>query len=103
MQVLEAGSHKYLLLELDPEFVANIARQTGFEFKIEDGRKFCRSICWRLNGRLLCCCLTQRTRGTLVGFHDANFMWMGARDPYCRRRSASQTRETEAGVHCPMR
>ena len=39
MQVLEAGAQKYLLLELDPEYVANIARQTGFEFKIEDGRR----------------------------------------------------------------
>jgi hypothetical protein len=36
MQVLEAGSNKYLLLELDPEFVGNIARQAGFEFKIDD-------------------------------------------------------------------
>jgi hypothetical protein len=39
MQVLDAGAHKYLLLELDPEFVANIARQAGFEFKIEDGKR----------------------------------------------------------------
>ena len=36
MQVLQAGDHKLLLLELDPEFVANIAKQAGFEFKIED-------------------------------------------------------------------
>jgi hypothetical protein len=36
MQVLEAGQDKYLLLELDPEFVGNIARQAGFEFKIDD-------------------------------------------------------------------
>src|SRR3954469_5959380 len=36
MQVLEAGSHKYLLLELDPEFIGNIARQAGFQFKIDD-------------------------------------------------------------------
>lgn len=36
MQVLEAGSHKYLLLELDPEFIGNIARQAGFEFKIDE-------------------------------------------------------------------
>jgi hypothetical protein len=36
MQVLEAGPDKYLLLELDPEFVGNIARQAGFEFKIDD-------------------------------------------------------------------
>jgi hypothetical protein len=36
MQVLQAGRHKLLLLELDAEFIENIARQTGFEFKIED-------------------------------------------------------------------
>ncbi|HMF76123.1 MAG TPA: hypothetical protein VK604_10720 [Bryobacteraceae bacterium] len=39
MQVLEAGQNKYLLLELDPEFVGNIARQAGFEFKIDDRRR----------------------------------------------------------------
>ncbi len=37
MQVLEAGSDKYLLLEIEPESVANIARQVGFEIKIDDG------------------------------------------------------------------
>ena len=36
MQVLQAGSHKLLLLELDTEFVSNIAKQAGFEFKLED-------------------------------------------------------------------
>ena len=36
MQVLQAGPHKLLLLELDSEFVSNIARQAGFEFKLED-------------------------------------------------------------------
>lgn len=40
MQVLEAGQNKYLLLELEPDSVANIARQAGFEFKIEDQRRF---------------------------------------------------------------
>jgi hypothetical protein len=39
MQVLEAGTNKYLLLELDPEFVGNIAKQAGFTFKIEDGQR----------------------------------------------------------------
>ena len=39
MQVLDAGSHKYLLLELDPEFIGNIARQAGFQFKIDDQRR----------------------------------------------------------------
>jgi hypothetical protein len=37
MQVLQAGPHKLLLLELDPEFITNIAKQVGFEFRIEDG------------------------------------------------------------------
>jgi hypothetical protein len=36
MQVLEAGSNKYLLLELDPEIVGNIARQAGFDSKVDD-------------------------------------------------------------------
>jgi hypothetical protein len=36
MQVLEAGSDKYLLLEIEPEAVANIARQAGFEIKVDD-------------------------------------------------------------------
>ncbi len=39
MQVLEAGANKYLLLELDPEFVGNIAKQAGFEFKIDDQQR----------------------------------------------------------------
>jgi len=36
MQVLQAGGHKLLLLELDVDFVSNIARQAGFEFKVDD-------------------------------------------------------------------
>ncbi len=39
MQVLEAGPNKYLLLELDPEFVGNIARQAGFDFKLDDQQR----------------------------------------------------------------
>ncbi len=39
MQVLEAGTTKYLLLELDPESIGNIARQAGFEFRIEDQQR----------------------------------------------------------------
>ncbi len=39
MQVLQAGSHKLLLLELDQEFVTNIAKQAGFEFKIDDSSR----------------------------------------------------------------
>lgn len=36
MQILQAGRHKWLLLELDTESLENIARQAGFEFKLED-------------------------------------------------------------------
>ena len=39
MLVLEAGEHKLLLLELDPEFVGNIAKQAGFEFRLEEGQR----------------------------------------------------------------
>jgi hypothetical protein len=36
MQVLQAGHHKFILLELDTEFVSNLIKQTGFEFRLED-------------------------------------------------------------------
>ena len=36
MQVLKAGPDKLLLLELDTEFIENIARQAGFEFRLDD-------------------------------------------------------------------
>lgn len=37
MQVLQAGEHKLLLLELDAEFLTAIIKQAGFEFRIDDG------------------------------------------------------------------
>ena len=37
MQVLNAGQHKLLLLELDADFISNIAKQAGFEFRLEEG------------------------------------------------------------------
>lgn len=36
MQVLQAGQHKLILLELDLDLVINIAKQAGFEVKSED-------------------------------------------------------------------
>jgi hypothetical protein len=39
MQVLQAGEHKFLLLELDPDLVENIARQAGFEARIDDTKR----------------------------------------------------------------
>ena len=37
MQVLQAGSHKLIYLELEGEMVTNIARQAGFETRLKDG------------------------------------------------------------------
>lgn len=37
MQVLQAGQHKFIYLELEPDLVANIARQVGFDTKAKDG------------------------------------------------------------------
>ena len=39
MQVVQAGNHKLLLLELDPDLVAKIARQSGFTCKVDDGAR----------------------------------------------------------------
>ena len=36
MQVLHAGDHQLILLELDPEAITNIAKQVGFEVKLEE-------------------------------------------------------------------
>lgn len=36
MQVLQAGRHKFLLLELETVSIENVARQAGFAFKLED-------------------------------------------------------------------
>jgi hypothetical protein len=39
MQVLQAGQHKFIYLELDTEMVSNAARQAGFEIKVQDGAR----------------------------------------------------------------
>ena len=36
MQVLQAGSHKLIYLELEPEALSALARQAGFEIKAKD-------------------------------------------------------------------
>lgn len=36
MQVLQAGPHKLILLELDLDMVTNIAEQAGFEVRLDD-------------------------------------------------------------------
>jgi hypothetical protein len=39
MQVLQAGQHKFIYLELQPEMVAGIAHQAGFETKAKDSAR----------------------------------------------------------------
>ena len=39
MQVLQAGAHKLIYLELQPEMVTSIARQAGFEAKTKDSQR----------------------------------------------------------------
>jgi hypothetical protein len=39
MQVLQAGQHKLIYLELQAEMVANIARQAGFETRAKDSQR----------------------------------------------------------------
>jgi len=38
MQVVQAGPHKYILLELEADVLFSIAKQTGFECKLEEGK-----------------------------------------------------------------
>lgn len=39
MQVLQAGEHKLILLELDAELVTAAARQAGFDARVKDGAR----------------------------------------------------------------
>ena len=39
MQVLQAGEHKFIYLELDTDTITTVAKQAGFEIKIQDGAR----------------------------------------------------------------
>ena len=39
MQVLQAGQHKLIYLELQSDVVSNIARQAGYEVRVKDGQR----------------------------------------------------------------
>ena len=39
MQVLQAGTHKLIYLELQPDLVSSLAKQAGFETKAKDGQR----------------------------------------------------------------
>jgi hypothetical protein len=40
MQVLQAGQHKLIFLELEADTVAGIARRAGFETRMRDGQRY---------------------------------------------------------------
>ena len=40
MQVVRAGSEELVVLELDLEFLENVARQAGFACELRDERRF---------------------------------------------------------------
>jgi hypothetical protein len=48
MQVLQAGEHRFLLLELDLDFVGNIVKQAGFDYRLDDAK---RGVVLELNAR----------------------------------------------------
>jgi hypothetical protein len=39
MQVLQAGQHKFIFLELELEFISSIAKQAGFDAKLKDTQR----------------------------------------------------------------
>lgn len=39
MQVAQAGTHKLIVLELEPEVLVSIAKQAGFDATLEDGKR----------------------------------------------------------------
>ena len=39
MQVLQAGQHKFIFLELDTETITSVVKQAGFDVKIKDGAR----------------------------------------------------------------
>src|ERR1044071_986359 len=39
MQVLQAGQHKFIFLELELDLISNIARQAGFEARLKDSQR----------------------------------------------------------------
>jgi hypothetical protein len=39
MQVLQAGQHKLILLELESDLVGNVAKQAGFETRLSDSAR----------------------------------------------------------------
>jgi hypothetical protein len=100
MQVLEAGAYKYLLLELDPEFVANIARQAGFEFKIDNGKRTLSLDLLASDRQAPLLLFDAADQATWGGFRDANSTWTAGRARSCKPHLASRTSGTARDGLC---
>ena len=98
MQVLDAGPNKYLILELDPEFVGNIARQAGFEFKIDNQLRVLSielAVTDRQSPLLL---FDAADPGNLSWFPVVSSTWMAPPERFCRRRCPLQpARQSRTG------
>ena len=103
MQVLEAGINKYLLLELDAEFIGNIAKQAGFVFKIDDQPRVMSLNVSTTDVKLLCCCSTQQILATSAGFRAASFMSMEFQAACCRHLFGWRIRKTSPAEPRHMR
>jgi hypothetical protein len=81
MQVLQAGTHKLIYLELQPDMVASIARQAGFDTRAKDGP------------RILQLDLTARERQSPLLLFDAadpaNLGWFSRCQFYVEGRTGS--------------
>jgi len=93
MQVLQAGVHKLIYLELQPDMVTSIARQAGFETRAKDGP------------RVLQVDLTARDRQSPLLLFDAadpaNLGWFSRCQFYVEGRTGSvlQTPISVANKH----
>jgi hypothetical protein len=81
MQVLQAGTHKLIYLELQPDMVASIARQAGFDTRVKD------------HARVLQLDLTARERQSPLLLFDAadpaNLGWFSRCQFYIEGRSGA--------------
>ncbi len=103
MQVLQAGRHKLLLLELDTEFVENIARQAGFEFRLADQER-CMVLDLNAEGRQAPLLLLRR-RGSCkprAGSRAASSTSTASPARCCKPRSRSQIKDRN-GRAAPQR
>lgn len=100
MQVLSAGDHKFLLLELDPELVASIAKQAGFEYRIDDTDRALYIDLAAAGRQAPLLLFDAADPGNLGWFRAASFMSTESRDRYCKRPSRWRTKSTVRATRC---